>query len=100
MTDRTYTVLNKMGLHARPAALFVQATHKFQSQVTVEKDGQQVDGKSIMGILTLAAESGSRLRVTADGPDEEALLNELGNLFERRFDDVFITDNVIIGNRF
>lgn len=87
MTERTFTVLNKMGLHARPAAMFVQATHKFQSQVTVEKEGQEVDGKSIMGVLTLAAESGSRLRICVEGPDEEALLNELQALFDRKFDE-------------
>ena len=87
MTERTFIVSNKMGLHARPAAMFVQATHKFQSQVTVEKEGQEVDGKSIMGVLTLAAESGSRLKISADGPDEAELLDELQKLFERKFDE-------------
>ena len=87
MTDRTFTVLNKMGLHARPAALFVQTAHKFQSQITVEKDGQEVDGKSIMGVLTLAAESGSQLKITADGPDEAAFLDAMQQLFERKFDE-------------
>ena len=87
MTDRVFIVSNKMGLHARPAAMFVQATHKFQSQVTVEKDGQEVDGKSIMGVLTLAAESGSKLKVTADGPDEAEMLDALQALFERKFDE-------------
>lgn len=87
MTDRTFTVLNKMGLHARPAALFVQTAHKFQCQITVEKDGQEVDGKSIMGVLTLAAESGSQLKITADGPDETAFLDAMQQLFERKFDE-------------
>jgi phosphocarrier protein len=85
--ERTFTVLNKMGLHARPAALFVQTTHKFQCQVRVDKDGQEVDGKSIMGILTLAAESGSKLRIVAEGPDEASLLDALQGLFERKFDE-------------
>lgn len=87
MNERTFIVSNKLGLHARPAALFVQTTHKFQSSIQVEKDGQEVDGKSIMGILTLAAESGSSLKVTVDGPDEEGLLNALQDLFSRRFDE-------------
>ena len=87
MMERVYTVMNKMGLHARPAALFVQTTNKHQSHVRVEKNGHEVDGKSIMGILTLAAESGSQLKITADGPDEAQLLDTLQNLFERRFDE-------------
>jgi phosphocarrier protein len=85
--ERTFTVLNKMGLHARPAAMFVQTTHRYQSQIRVDKDGQEVDGKSIMGILTLAAESGSKLRITAEGPDEAQLLDVLQELFERKFDE-------------
>jgi phosphocarrier protein HPr len=87
MMQRTFTVSNKLGLHARPAALFVQTTHKFQSQFQVEKDGQEVDGKSIMGILTLAAESGSQLKVTAEGPDESQALDALQGLFDRKFDE-------------
>ena len=87
MMERTFTVLNKMGLHARPAALFVQTTHRYQSQIRVDKDGQEVDGKSIMGILTLAAESGAKLKITAEGPDEGPLLDTLQGLFERKFDE-------------
>jgi phosphocarrier protein HPr len=85
--ERIFTVKNKLGLHARPAALFVQTTHKFASQVRVIKEGQMVDGKSIMGILTLAAESGSQLRVAAEGPDEQDLMNSLEQLFQRGFDE-------------
>ena len=87
MTERTFIVSNKMGLHARPAAMFVQTTHKFQSHVMVEKEGQEVDGKSIMGVLTLAAESGSQLKISADGPDEAELLDELQKLFDKKFDE-------------
>lgn len=87
MTERTYIVENKLGLHARPAALFVQTTHRFHSQVRVVKDGQEVDGKSIMGILTLAAERGSKLTIIADGPDEVQLLNKLDELFRQKFDE-------------
>ncbi|MBI4396298.1 MAG: HPr family phosphocarrier protein [Elusimicrobia bacterium] len=87
MLDRTFTVHNKLGLHARPAALFVQTTHKFFSQIRVIKDGVEVDGKSIMGILTLAAEHGSKLTIVADGPDEQDAIQKLGELFERKFDE-------------
>jgi phosphocarrier protein len=87
MQERTFTVLNKLGLHARPAALFVQTTHKFKCQVRVIRDGQEVDGKSIMGILTLAAEHGAKLTIVADGPDEEILLNTLNDLFLKKFDE-------------
>jgi len=87
MPQRTYTVKNKLGLHARPAAVLVQATHKYASAVSVRKDNQEVDGKSIMGILTLAAEKGSCLVITADGPDEEALLDHLQKLFDAGFDE-------------
>ena len=87
MIERAFTMTNKLGLHARPAALFVQTTHKFKSQVRVSKEGQEVDGKSIMGILTLAAESGSQLLIKAEGPDEQELLTALAELFERRFDE-------------
>ena len=87
MIERIYTVDNKLGLHARPAALFVQTTHRFQSQVRVVKDGQEVDGKSIMGILTLAAERGAKLTIIAEGPDEEQLHQKLDELFRRHFDE-------------
>jgi phosphocarrier protein len=87
MIEREFIVQNKLGLHARPAALFVQATHRFNSLVRVSKDGQQVDGKSIMGILTLAAEHGSKLIVAVDGVDEAGLIAALEDLFKRRFDE-------------
>ena len=87
MIERTFVIQNKLGLHARPAALFVQTTHKFLSQVRVRKDGQEVDGKSIMGILTLAAESGSRVTIIADGPDEQEMINTLSGLFDKGFDE-------------
>src|SRR5687767_4062424 len=81
---RQFVVENKLGLHARPAAVFVQTTHKYQCSVKVDKDGQEVDGKSIMGILTLAAENGSKLTITADGPDEENLMKHLEELFRQK----------------
>lgn len=85
--EKTMTIRNHMGLHARPAAMFVQEAGKFKSQIYVVKDGLQVNGKSVMGLMLLAAESGSKLTIKADGPDEEAALAALEKLFERRFDE-------------
>lgn len=81
------TVSNKMGIHARPAAMIVRVANKFMADVIVEKDGEQVNGKSIMGLMMLAAGKGSKLRITANGSDTELLLKELGDLFERRFEE-------------
>ena len=87
MIKQAFIVKNKLGLHARPAALLVQTTYKYQSQVRVIKDDQEVDGKSIMGILTLTAERGSTLTIVADGPDEQEMIDELKTLFNRGFDE-------------
>jgi len=70
-------VKNKQGLHARPAALFVQIANKFDSRITVRRDDEEVNGKSIMGILMLGAEQGSLIIIEAEGQDAEAALNEL-----------------------
>ena len=80
-------VTNKMGIHARPAAMIVRVANKHAAEVTVEKDGDQVNGKSIMGLMMLAAGSGSTLRFTASGKDAEAMLNEMTNLFNRKFEE-------------
>ena len=85
MTEKIFLVKNRLGLHARPAALFVQTTNKFKSSVKVRKGEQEVDGKSIMGLMMLAAEEGSNLRIIADGPDERDVLSMLEKLFEERF---------------
>jgi len=81
------TIKNRMGLHARPAAMFVQEAGKFKCQVFVIKDGLQVNGKSVMGLMLLAAESGSKLTVKTDGADEAAAIEALEKLFERKFDE-------------
>jgi phosphocarrier protein len=81
------TVINKLGVHARPAALFVKTAHKFTCHIAVEKDGEQVNGKSIMGLMMLAAGQGSKLLITAEGPDAEAAVRELELLFLRKFDE-------------
>lgn len=77
------TVRNRMGLHARPAAKFVEEANKFKCQIHVVKDGLQVNGKSIMGLMLLAAESGSKLTVKADGPDEAQAIESLSKIFEK-----------------
>jgi phosphocarrier protein HPr len=87
MIEKEYIVENPLGLHARPAALFVQTTHKFDSRIRVIKDGQEVDGKSIMGILTLAAEKGSRLTIIFEGADESQAAAKMDEIFRRRFDE-------------
>jgi len=85
--SKEVTVINKLGIHARPAAMFVKAANKFESNITVEKDGEQVNGKSIMGLMMLAAGQGSKLVITAEGHDAEAAVRELESLFQRKFDE-------------
>lgn len=87
MIERSLVVTTPMGLHARPAALFVRTAHKFQSSLKVIKDDVEVDGKSIMGLLTLAAEGGATMRLVADGPDEAELMEAMSELFQRKFDE-------------
>ncbi len=80
-------VMNRAGLHARPAAALVKMAGGFQSEIYVEKDGLRVNGKSIMGVLMLAAEQGSSLRITASGPDAEEALTALTDLVRRGFEE-------------
>ena len=85
--SRQFKVLNQYGIHARPAAMFVRTASRYDCDVFVEKGGNRVSGKSIMGLMTLEASRGSKLEVTAQGPGAEEVLNELGELIERRFDE-------------
>ena len=89
-TTKILVVQNKMGIHARPAAMIVRIANTFSGEVWVEKDGEQVNGKSIMGLMMLAAGKGSKLVVRAEGAtiDAERMLDELVDLFERRFEEV------------
>jgi phosphocarrier protein HPr len=80
-------IVNRLGLHARPSALFVKICNRFKGDVWVEKDGEQVNGKSIMGLMMLAAGQGSKLRVTCTGSDAEKALQEIELLIQRRFDE-------------
>ena len=84
MKEKVFTVKSKMGLHARPAAALVHLLQKFESHVRVRRDDQEVDAKSIMGLLTLTAEFGAPLTLLAEGPDEEAVMADLEEFFERR----------------
>ena len=83
--SKDLTIENRNGLHARPAALFVKTSSRFRSEVWVEKDGEKVNGKSIMGLMMLAAGKGSVLRVTAEGDDAGLVLTELEQLIRTRF---------------
>lgn len=87
--QRELVVQNKMGIHARPAAMIVRVANTYSGDVWVEKDEEQVNGKSIMGLMMLAAGKGSKLKIKAEGPPEEGLkmLEEMAALFERRFEE-------------
>ena len=85
MIDEEVQVGNRLGLHARAAAKFVHVANGFQARISVSKDSTRVDGKSILGLLTLAAGRGSRLRVAAEGEDAQAALRALVDLVRGRF---------------
>ena len=85
MTSREVRIRNRLGLHARAAARFVQLANRFRSKVTLSRDGRSMDGKSILGILLLAAARGSRLVVAADGADEAEAVGALAALIEGGF---------------
>ena len=84
---REFQVINKLGIHARPAAMFVKTANRFTCDIFVEKDGEKVNGKSIMGLMMLAAGPGSKLLVHADGPDATKALAEIESLLKRKFDE-------------
>lgn len=81
------TIINKLGLHARASAKFVSTAARFQSQLDVTKDAQTVNGKSIMGVMLLAANKGSELTLQFNGPDEEAMEKALVDLINNRFNE-------------
>jgi len=80
-------IVNKLGIHARPAAMFVKTANQFDCEVFVEKDGETVNGKSIMGLMMLAAGPGSKLTVHASGADAQAAVAELEAIVQRKFDE-------------
>lgn len=85
MITKKLTIQNKLGIHARPAAQFVRVASRFQSDVSVEKDDEAVDGKSIMGLMMLAVGWGAEITVTADGSDEAEVMSALEELINNKF---------------
>lgn len=84
MIKKEFEIFNKVGLHARPAALFVQTASKFKSQVSIEKDNKTVNGKSIMGVLTLGASSGDKVTIIIEGPDENEAIEVIEEFFNEK----------------
>ena len=87
MYTKTVKVINRAGVHARPAALLVQAAKDFASEIYLERDDDRINGKSIMGIITLGAAFGSEITIIADGPDETQAVETLVRLFETKFEE-------------
>jgi phosphocarrier protein len=87
MQQRDVLIVNKKGLHARAASKLVQLATKFESKINLSRDGQISDGKSILGVLVLAAHMGSTLTITTDGSDEQEAMTALCDLIERKFDE-------------
>ena len=85
MVECFLTIENRLGLHARPASLFVQTTNRFKSKIRVIKENLEVDGKSIMGLLMLAAPMGTVLKIIVEGEDETGLVEQLRKLFASKF---------------
>jgi phosphocarrier protein HPr len=80
-------IQNRLGLHARPAAMFVRTANRHRANIWVQKNGEPVNGKSILGLMALAATKGTKLVISADGADAEKTVQELGLLIQRRFDE-------------
>jgi phosphocarrier protein HPr len=87
MLEQQIMIRNKLGLHARAAVKFVNLSNRFVASVKIVKDGNEIDGKSILGILTLAATQGSEITLLVAGKDEEAALKALADLINNRFDE-------------
>jgi len=87
MREKTITIKNKLGLHARAAVKFVNLANRFGASVKIVKDGNEIDGKSILGILTLAAVQGSEIVLLVSGKDEDSALKALADLISNRFDE-------------
>ncbi len=85
--EKEITIVNRLGMHARPAAMFVRIASRYKCEIWVEKDGEEINGKSIMGLMMLAAGQGSKLRVRCEGPDAPEALKELEQLIAGRFNE-------------
>ncbi|HOQ36345.1 MAG TPA: HPr family phosphocarrier protein [Acetivibrio sp.] len=88
MVEKTIKIINPSGLHARPAAMFVQTAGKFTSDIWIKKDEKNVDAKSIMGLISLAVAQGEEVKIRAQGEDEELALNELVDLITSGFGEL------------
>jgi phosphocarrier protein HPr len=87
MIERRAEIVNRLGLHARAAAKLVHTAGRFQSRVTVSKDGEEVDAKSILGVLLLAASQGTELTIRCEGDDEDECIEAVSGLIANRFDE-------------
>ena len=85
--EKELTVVNRLGLHARPAAMFVRIASRHRAEIWVAKEGEEVNGKSIMGLMMLAAGQGSKLRIRCDGPDADKAMEELEELIKAGFNE-------------
>lgn len=84
---RRFEIVNRLGLHARAATVLVQTVTKYEAEISISKDGQEVNGKSIIGLMMLAAAQGSRIEVAASGPDAEAAVAAIATLIEAKFNE-------------
>ncbi len=87
MKEKIVLVTNRAGIHARPAALLVQTASKYSSSIFLERNNEKVNGKSIMGVITLGAVYNSEIKITVDGEDEEKALEAIVALFEKKFEE-------------
>ena len=85
--EKEISIVNRLGLHARPAAMFVRIASRYRSEIWVAKEGEEVNGKSIMGLMMLAAGQGSKLRIRCEGPDADKAIEELEGLISTRFNE-------------
>jgi len=85
--EKEVTIVNRLGLHARPAAMFVRIASRHRAEIWVAKEGEEVNGKSIMGLMMLAAGQGSKLRIRCDGPDADKAMEELEELIKAGFNE-------------
>ena len=83
--EREVEISNEVGLHVRPASMLVEIASKFESEIWIEKDGQEANGKSIMSLLLLSAEKGSKIKIKAEGPDAEEAVKALVSIIEKKF---------------
>ncbi len=85
--EKEITIINRLGLHARPAAMFVRIASRYRSEVWVEKEGERINGKSIMGLMMLAAGQGSKLIIQCEGADADRVMEELEELIQKKFNE-------------